>query len=391
MADLKIDNTGLTINDLNDVYEYLTTQFKLIYGENINIDQNTPDGQIISIYSKLNADLQAALLQIYNGFDPDSAIGMELNKIIKLSAITRRPATKSTVSVDITTSSPVTLTADYALVDTLGQNWIIQKETALAVGTTSVIFEAVEWGSVSAEANTIIEQGTIFTEVSTVTNPLASSVGIDEETDIELRQRRNKSLEKPSYSTIGGLLASLLEVDNVIDCKIYENDTGAYNVTLDLAPHSIWCIVDGGLNSDIAEAIAKEKTAGTPLKGAMEENYQEVVTKSDGNTFIYTHTAKFDRPVETEIYLTLDVYPKNAGDIIDTDLIKQKLSEKLFRIAEDLTITELYSYAYQAANNFIVTNLQASKDNITYKSDKLETNNNEKFKIITSKITITGA
>lgn len=389
MADLVINGNGITINDLNDVYNYLVTQYKAIYGEDINVDQDTPDGQIIAIYSKLNADAQAGLLQIYNSFDPDTAIGVELNKIIKLSGITRRAATKSTVSVNITASSSVTLPDDYTLVDTLGQNWEIITSQIIPIGTTAVNFQAVEYGSISADAGTITEQGTILLEITSVTNPLAATIGIDEETDIELRLRRNRSLEKPAYSTVGGLIARLLELSNVVDAIIYENATDVYDATLDLNAHTIWCIIDGGLNSDIAEAIAKEKTAGTGLKGSVIENYIETFTRTNGTTFLYTHETKFDRPTSTEIYLTLDVSPKVVGDSIDTALIKSKLEEKLFNIAEDLTITELYSYIYQAGSNFIATNLQASKDDITYVSTELDANVDEKFVITAAKITIT--
>jgi len=389
MSDLKLDRNGLTINDLDDVFTYLSEQYKLIYGEDIIIDADTPDGQVIAIYSKLNADAQAALLQIYNSFDPDTAVGVELNKIIKLNAITRGPATKSTVEVNITATTTIDLTIGYTVVDTLGQNWVIQTPETISAGTTSIIFEANEWGSVQALPNTITTQGTILTEVTTVDNPLASSVGIDEETDVELRQRRELSLEKPAYSTIGSMLARLLEVTNVLDAIVYENFTDVYDATLDLDAHTIWCIVEDGLNADIAEAIAKEKTAGAGLKGSVTDTYEEDFLRSDGTIRIHTHTINFDRPTESEIFIKLDVTPKIGGDTIDTDLIKEKLTEKLFTINEDLTITELYSYVYQAGANFIATDLEASTDDITYVATKLVADFDEKFLITTAKITIT--
>jgi uncharacterized phage protein gp47/JayE len=389
MAELKIDATGLTINDLNDVFDFLSEQYKLIYGEDINIDQDTPDGQIISIYSKLNADAQAALLQIYNSFDPDTAVGVELNKIIKLSAITRQPATKSTVSVNVTASTTVTLPTDYILVDTLGQNWIIQESETINAGITSIEFEAVEWGSISANADTITEQGTILTEVTSVTNPLAASVGLDEETDVELRQRRNRSLEKPSFSTVGSLLTRLLEIDSVTDAIVYENATDIQDTERNIAPHTLWCIIEGGLNADITEIIAKEKTAGTGLKGTIEEDYTEEFKRANGTTRTHIHPVKFDRPTEVEIYIRLNVTCKEIGCTIDTDLIKEKLTGKTFTINEDLTITELYSFVYQAGSNFIATDLEASLDDITYVDTELDADYDEKFVITTAKITIT--
>lgn len=389
MPDLKLNGDGLTVNDLNDVYTYLSTQYKAIYGSDIILDQDTPDGQIISIISKLNADVQAALLELYNSFDPDNAIGVELNKIIKLSGIVRSPATKSTVTVDITATTTVTLPSGYTVVDTLGQNWVIQTSQSIPAGTTSIIFEAKEWGAVEALSTTINEQGTILTEITTVNNPLAASVGLNEETDVELRQRREKSLEKPAYSTVGSLLAIILEVANVTDAMIYENYTNVYDAIKDINANTLWIIIEGGLDTDISEAIAKEKTAGCGLKGIVTGTYLEYFLRSDGTTRIITHTVYFDRPTITEIYIKFNVTPKIIGDTVDETLIKSKLILKTFNINEPLTVTELYSYIYQASDNFIATSVQASLDDITYVSDKLLAGYDEKFLITTAKIAIT--
>lgn len=390
MSDLKLDRNGLTINDLNDVFTFLSNEYKKIYGEDIILDADTPDGQIIAIYSKLNADAQAALLQIYNSFDPDTAVGVELQKIIKLSGMVIGAATKSSVSVNITATTTVDLNEGYTVVDTLGQNWIILIPETILAGVTSVEFEAEEWGSVAANPNTVNEQGTILTQVTTVDNPLAASVGQDEETDVEVRQRRERSLESPAFSTVGSLLARLLNIDNVVDAIVYENDTDVQDVDRDIKPNTLWVIVEGGLDADIFEVQAKEKTAGAGWKGTETGTFIESFLRNDGTTRIHTHTVNFDRPTEIEIYLKLDVTLKVAGGSIDTDLIKEKLSEKLFNINEDLTITELYSYVYRAGDNFIATALQASLTLVGgYVSGKLEADFDEKFLITAAKITIT--
>ena len=387
---IQLTNTGLQIDDLNTIFDNLATEYKKIYGgEDITIDGDTSDGQVISIYSKLNADIQANLLQLYNSFDPDNALGVALNKIIKLSGLTRTPATKSTVSVDITATSNVDLDSEYKVVDELGQVWQIITAQTLLAGTTSVDFAAVEWGSIATNPNTITAQGTILTQITTVNNPLAASVGVDEETDEALRIRRNKSLEKPAYSTVGGLLAELLSVANVLDVKIYENKTDTYDATLDLNAHSIWCIVDGGLDTDIFETIAKEKTSGCDLKGSITGTYVENFLRADGTTLVYNHEVNYDVPNEVEIYIKLDVTPKIFGDVIDTQLIKDSLITKLFNISEDLTITELYSFVYSGGTNFIATSLQASLDDINYVSDELLAGSADKFLITDAKITIT--
>jgi hypothetical protein len=84
---VSIDSTGINIDNLNDRIDELNTALKAIYGENINLDQDTPDGQMVGIYSKLDIDAQESLVEIYNSRDPDTAVGVSLDTIAKLSGL----------------------------------------------------------------------------------------------------------------------------------------------------------------------------------------------------------------------------------------------------------------------------------------------------------------
>lgn len=382
-----IDATGITIETLNDVIDYLTDGYKGIYGNDINIDQNTPDGQLIGIHAKLNADVQESLLALYNSFDPDLAVGQALHKIIKLSGLTRNPATRSTVTLTMTLSQPVAFPSDYTVKDALEQEWIIDEAIDLLAGTHSVGFHASEWGAVTASIGTITVPVTILEGVTSFSNPAVASVGVEEETDIALRQRRTRSTEKPSYSTVGGLIARLLDLDGVTDVAVYENKTNAYNATYDLNQHSIWAIVDGGTDADIIEAMVKEKTAGTSLKGVTTGSYVETFTRSDLSTFTYTHTSQFDRPNIINPFIRLTATTINGT--VDPVLIKNALILRAFKIGEDITVTSLYAYVYQAGTNFIASALEASYDGITWVSTTLNASYDDKFIIDTTKITVT--
>ena len=41
-----IDVDGIHIDDLNTTLEELKNEFKSIYGQEVNLDQNSPDGQL---------------------------------------------------------------------------------------------------------------------------------------------------------------------------------------------------------------------------------------------------------------------------------------------------------------------------------------------------------
>lgn len=383
-----INEKGFQADSFTDILESLSNQLKAIYGQDIDLSQDTPDGQYVAIDAKIISDLQDLALYVYNSFDPDFAQGVQLDRLLKLLARTRIPAKKSSLDVNITVGETVTLDSDYTITDDLGQNWIIQNSQDVLTGTTLVTFLSEDYGSISLDSNSTFEQVTIIPQVTNLDNPSPAVVGRDEETDQQLKTRRNRILEINSFSTIGGIVGKILALDNVDDCIAYENKTNVYDPILDLNGNTYWLIVKGGDVSQIIETIAKYKTGGADTKGSVTGTYTETFTRSNGTTRQYIHEMSFDRPTQTEIYITLDVTKRNATDVIDTQAIKNVLTALDFNIAQNLTVTELYSYVYQAGNNFIANNLQLSKDNITYTSTLLTADYAEEFIITDANITI---
>ncbi|WP_373073885.1 baseplate J/gp47 family protein [Sulfurimonas sp.] len=386
---MTIDENGIQLDSFADIFDTLSQGFKDIYGDDINIDQDTPDGQQIAIYANTVYDLQSLLAKIYNGFDPDQAEGRELDKILKLIATSRLAATKSTVDINITVSSNVILPSDYTVKDTSGQEWVVNQEETLTTGVNLISFKAVDWGAVEASADTITKPVTILTQVTSLTNPAAAIAGRNEETDIELRKRRNKLIGYNSVSTVGGVLGKLLKLDDVADAVIYENQTDVYDTTRDIDAHTMWIICEGGDINSIAEIIAKDKTIGCGLKGNIEETYVENFERSNGTFRVHYHDVKFDRPVEADVYMRMNVTKRLPTDIIDTDAIKAALAALEFNINQTITATELYATIYSAGTTFIASDLELSWDEITWVDDILTSDYDERPIIDVDNITIT--
>jgi len=386
---MTINEKGIILDSFEDIFNNLAEGMKKIYGEDINLDPNSPDGQMLGIFSKVVYDLESFLGRVYNSLDPDLAEGHELDKILKLLATSRLPATKSIVDVEIEVSKNTILPADYTLKDINNQEWVIEKEQEVLEGVNIVTFVAKDWGRIEALPNTITKQVTIIPEVISVTNPNAALPGRDEESDVELRKRRNKIIGYNAVSLISGMLGKILMLEEVKDAVIYENDTDLYDNVKDLPPHTIWVIVEGGDVNDIAKIIATDKTLGTGMKGDIEVNYIEQIPRKDGTFREYVHTIKFDRPAYSDVYVKFNVKKKSSDDIIDIEAIKDKLVEFETKIAESINVTELYGYIYSAGNNFIAMDLMVSRDGVNWVDDVLEANLNEKLVINRDYITIT--
>ena len=383
----EIDANGVQIQTFEEIFNELVVQYQAIYGNDINVDIDSPDGQRIAIEAKAQLDLQTYGAIVYNEMDPDLADGLSLERLVKLSGIERRPASKSQADVDIVASQAVTLPIGYKVEDDIGQIWETTQEIILSIGVNNATLFAEEFGAIEALPNTITEPVTIITGVTSVTNPAAATVGQDEETDPELRARRILSLRNPATSTIGGLFSVLGNLPNVTGLQIYENDTDIFDPVLQLNAHSIWIVIEGGDLNAIAEAVVKNKTAGTGLKGNTVAQYQETITLSNGLSFDNTTDVEFDRPSIVELFVRVDVTTTN-GTTPNETVIKNALAAKFYNIGQDAVASELYCEIYDAQSSLVATNLEISVDGISYTEDIIEANPEWLFNIDVNNIAL---
>ncbi len=383
-----IDANGFKAESFTEILTRLSNGLKNIYGQDINLDQDTPDGQQLGIQANIISDFQDLALYIYNSMDPDLADGANFDKLLKLLARTRLPSSRSTVDIEMVLNKTVSIPASYTIKDLNNQNWIIGTAQTLDAGTHLVSFYSEDWGNITAEPNTINEQVTILTEVVSINNPESAISGRDEESIVQVRERRNKILEINASSTIGSIIGKILDLNGVIDAVPYENMTKIYDPLRDIQPNSYWIVVKGGDIAQISEIIAKDKTGGTGLKGQVETVYIEKFVRKDGSVREFYHDVKFDRPTEVSIHIKFKVSRKISTQSIDIEHIKDTLANKEFYIAQNITVTELYSTIYSAATNYIATDLEVSKDGVVWDSVFLQAGYDEEFIIEKSNIEI---
>ena len=383
-----IDANGFKAESFTEILTRLSNGLKNIYGQDINLDQDTPDGQQLGIQSNIISDFQDLALYIYNSMDPDLADGANFDKLLKLLARTRLPSSRSTVDIEMVLNKTVSIPASYTIKDLNNQNWIIGTAQTLDAGTHLVSFYSEDWGNITAEPNTINEQVTILTEVVSINNPESAISGRDEESIVQVRERRNKILEINASSTIGSIIGKILDLNGVVDAVPYENMTKIYDPVRDIQPNSYWIVVKGGDIAQISEIIAKDKTGGTGLKGKVETVYIEKFVRKDGSVREFYHDVKFDRPTEVSIHIKFKVSRKVSTQSIDIEHIKDILANKEFYIAQNITVTELYSTIYSAATNYIATDLEVSKDGVVWDSVFLQAGYDEEFIIEKSNIEI---
>lgn len=381
------DNTGLQTLTQNEIVENLIAKFKEIYGDDINVDSNSPDGQIINIFAQMLQDQYELLNQVYSSFDPDQAVGTVLDQRCAINGIQRKAGTYTYVQIDVTTDRSLTLngldTYDvedaYTISDNEGNQFVLANTSNLSAGVTSLRFRAYNIGNVEALPNTITTPVTIVLGVVSVNNPSGpTELGINEETDAELRERRKASVSISNQGYVEGLVAALRNIGDVTSANVYQNRTE--NTDADGIPgHSIWVVVAGGSDADIGKVMDNKVAGGVGMKGTQSVN----VAHSDGSVDTYY----FDRPTSELAYVKLDITPL-SGQVIIPDEIKSSLANGMsFSPNQPIDSSDIICYIKSVYDN-IAVNCQVSKDGTTWKTVETPTSKDKFFYITTASIVI---
>lgn len=382
-----LDANGLQVVTQNEIVEELTTDFQDIYGEDINVDSNSPDGQIINIFAQMIEDLYELVSQVYSSFDPDQAIGNVLDQRCAINGVQRKAGTYTYVMIDVVADRSVTLEGldtnavedAYTISDSEGNQFALANTTSINEGTSSLRFRAVNIGNVEVLPNTITTPVTVVLGVTSVNNSSgATEQGINEETDAQLRERRKRSVSISNQGYTDGLKAALLNITDVTSVSVYNNRT---NVTdSDGIPgHSIWVIVEGGSDAEIGLVMDNKVPGGVGMKG----NTSVVVPQDDGSNEVYY----FDRPTAERLYVQLTITPLN-GQVIDEQNIKESIAENMsFSPYETVDSSAIICYTKTIQDNIALT-CQVSTDGTTWETVATPSTKDKIFTISSDDITI---
>lgn len=350
-----IDSTGLVLQSLADVITELETGFKAIYGTDINVDPNSPDGQMIALFAQSKIDILDCINQVYGSFSPTSAIGVALDQRCALNGVYRQGAVKTIVPVNITFDRTTALVGEddlagtpFTVANAGGDQFYLIDGFTGATGTTGQPFRAVTAGAISCPSGSIGKIVTITLGVTGVNNSLTpTTVGVDEETDAALRYRRAISVAQPSSGYLAGLKSALLALDSVTYCEVYENNTDITDAN-NIPPHSIYVVIEGGADADIADVIYRKRNAGCGMTGTTN------VSVDIGNGF--NLPVKFSDTTLQNLYINLALTSLDTGYVIDAGeqaAIKAYIAANMIysinEIADYSAIAALIKNQYQYA------------------------------------------
>lgn len=387
---------GLETKTLTEVTDDLVAALQAIYGDDINVSQNSPDGQLINIFAQAVIDNLELLIDVYNGFSVEAAYGVILDQRVALNGLSRIPGTYTITPVSITVDRALTLTgldaldsdpnaSVFTVADDAGNQFYLEETQAIAVaGTASYDFRAVEIGQVETSPNTITNQITTVLGVTAVNNPaVASTTGINEETDAQLKIRHAAMFKLASTGPADAVRAAILEVENVVDAFVVENETGATiaDGPENIPAHTIWAIANGGTDADVAEAIYNKKAPGCGMYGAT----TVVVTRPQGNSV----SVKFSRAASQNLWIQFSIVARYAGASWDESDVQDQLAAALsYRLGQAATIGDVVSAMLTIVPQGYLVSMGVSKDGVTYQDNVNPTSSKYYFVTAAARINI---
>jgi hypothetical protein len=352
-----IGPTGITTSTQAELITYFSAAYRGIYGNDINLDQDSPDGQMMMIFIQAILDVQDLIVQVNNQFDPDLAIGNILDQRVAINGIQRQAGTHTITNITVVVTQSVTLygidqdvAAPYRIADNEGNQWELLVTVAVpGAGTYVYAFQAVVPGAILSVPNTITVPVSVVLGVASVNNPTTfTTLGLNEESDADLKIRRQKSVSLSSQGYLAGLLAALENITGIVSAFVYENTTGSTDGD-GIPSHSIWVIVSGAASpAAIANAIYTKRNAGCGMKGTQTFN----VSQADGSIF----TVRWDNVTAEDLFIkftatSLDgVNPPNIA-AIRTGLVTLLVPG----VYEQVNINDLATLVQQIDNNTLVT------------------------------------
>ena len=337
MATFGLTAEGFNRKRLADIKAEKEAAFKLIFGENINLNPQSNFGQIIGIESESEALVWELAEFVYNAFYPNTAQGVQLSNLVTLNGIERRSATFSKVELTLTGVDGTIIPAGSLVsIPNNSEQFATDLDVTIASGTATVDATAVNSGPVIALAGSITTIDTPIFGWQTVTNAADATEGTNEETDAELRDRRSKSTQAAGQNLVDSLFGQLSNLDNVTSARVISNGTDITSPE-GIPAHQFLSIVQGGANADIANAIWLNTPQGILSFGTITEQ----IIDSQG----FPQDIKFSRPTEIDIYFSVTVttdenYP-GSGDVDIADNIIAFAQS--YGIGEDVILSQFYT------------------------------------------------
>jgi uncharacterized phage protein gp47/JayE len=350
-------NAGLVLPSYQSIINSLISGYQAIYPQVVYLGTDTAKYQEISIFALKCYDSNLASQLAYNARSPSTAIGADLDSIVKMNGIARLPASYSTAPLTVTGAGGTIIT-NGQVTDIQGYVWALPISVTIpSGGSVTVGVTCQTAGAIQAQAGSIntISQGATAGWTG-ATNPSPALPGLPTESDSQLRARQALSVAAPALTRLASTIAAIAAVPGVTRYATgtptpdsgpgssIENPTGSIDFWGN-PPHSISMVVEGGSNLAIATAIYQKRGLGVYTNPDSTAGSTSVPV-TDPNTGTVT-TIGFQRPTYAPIYATMVIHGLQGYTSATLAAVQSAIVSYLnsLQIGETVTYSSFYSVA----------------------------------------------
>lgn len=358
---LRMTEKGVLIDDFDTIYKRLAGKFRAIYGQDVNLDSDTPDGQLLGLFTQELSDIHQAVTFIVQMLDPYQAKGNWLEQRAMYAGLLRRRSSYSYVDDVILTGTPKTnIPVDSIFIDQNKNKWVTLDRVELnELGSVRVKIRSEQAGVFNLKKSEKLQQSTVILGLKEITANSDSYGGADEESDADFVARFMKSHAINNSEDQAGVQAKLANLKGVEKCIVYENYTPETDER-GIPPHSMNAVVLGGDHQEIIETLTKAKKGGCGFFGKVNGEclYKDAIRK-----------AQYDRPTKRVVTVSLTIARYKTFEDIDIESIKENLKALDFEIGENVYATRIIS-SVNLTNGFYITKLTVNNGAVVETGDR---------------------
>jgi uncharacterized phage protein gp47/JayE len=319
-----LTSTGFVTKPLLTIKSDLEDALKAVFGASIDLAPQSVFGQWVGITAERLSEIWDAAEADYAAFDPDGATDAALDALCAITGTVREPASHSTVTLTlggdagtpIPAGSQVSVSTTGVKFETLALATCNSTPTTVngvtVGGSTTGAAQAVDTGPLVAAAGSITVIETPVSGWTAVTNAADAVSGQDIETDADLRLRREVELHSAANAALEAIRNAVLDVDNVSECKVFENTTMVTDGD-GIPAKSIEVVISGtGTAADIEEAIFSAVAAGIGTYGTVTGTV--IDTQGIAHMIKHSTATEIDAYIRATVTYNADDYEPATGD-----------------------------------------------------------------------------
>lgn len=328
---LRITDEGPQLETLGERVDALRAEFLAAFppqgDEALDLSPDSYTGRETQILGEEFVELQNLLAQFVDLLDPSTATGTWVDFHLSLQASRRKPATRSTIPATVYGLPGTNVGDRRVLYSPNGSLW--RTPSGLIIGPTGITPTALT-ADVAGPASALNTGTSSWTIVDVIDGWVAvessddARRGTNVESDEQGRARAQRTAPGIGAGTFPALIKALWEVPGVVDVGI-NNNRGLLPDANGVPGKSFECVVEGGTDEDVAQAIASTLNGTAGFFGSTSLTVTLDVELEDGTVVQVPVDVRFTRVAFVDVVVRYTIafgVPGNAPSNV-ADLAKQ--------------------------------------------------------------------